>query len=205
MGGMRIVCVSDTHGHNITVPDGDVLIHAGDATVWGTLTDAIRLNNWFGRQPHQFKFYVPGNHDWIFQIQYGLVKATLQNAVLLLDEQATFEFNNRNWTIYGTPWTPTFRNWAFMCDTEKELLMRFRRIPSVDILVSHGPPFGIFDRQKGSKALCDVVYKTKPELCVFGHIHDGEQVMTDNTTIFVNASICDDENNIAFEPVMVGL
>jgi hypothetical protein len=32
---MKIVCLSDTHNCNeqITVPDGDILIHAGDATI----------------------------------------------------------------------------------------------------------------------------------------------------------------------------
>lgn len=40
---MRIVCISDTHNyHNeISIPDGDLLIHAGDATIQGTITDYI--------------------------------------------------------------------------------------------------------------------------------------------------------------------
>jgi predicted phosphodiesterase len=37
MSLVRIVCISDTHGQhaNLSVPDGDILIHAGDFAAFG--------------------------------------------------------------------------------------------------------------------------------------------------------------------------
>ncbi len=48
---MRVVCISDTHNCNeqIVVPDGDLLIHSGDATVNGTVDEIVEFNRWFGR------------------------------------------------------------------------------------------------------------------------------------------------------------
>jgi predicted phosphodiesterase len=38
---MKIVCLSDTHNCSgeFAVPDGDLLIHSGDATVRGTVSE----------------------------------------------------------------------------------------------------------------------------------------------------------------------
>ena len=42
---MRLVAISDTHLRMAAadVPDGDVLIHAGDLTLHGTLADALLI------------------------------------------------------------------------------------------------------------------------------------------------------------------
>lgn len=38
----RFVCVSDTHNRNVGLPDGDVLIHAGDITNNGNYDEVRR-------------------------------------------------------------------------------------------------------------------------------------------------------------------
>ena len=49
---MRIVCISDTHlQHGFTVPEGDLLLHAGDATGRGTLPEIERFATWFSSFP----------------------------------------------------------------------------------------------------------------------------------------------------------
>jgi predicted phosphodiesterase len=50
---MRVVCVSDTHGYHrrTDVPDGDVLVHAGDVTLDGSLEGVEFFNDWLGRCP----------------------------------------------------------------------------------------------------------------------------------------------------------
>ena len=53
----RVVCLSDTHnrqGH-FDVPDGDILVHAGDLTGRGTLPEVSALDEWFGRLTHPHK------------------------------------------------------------------------------------------------------------------------------------------------------
>lgn len=44
------MAVSDTHSRAVKaeVPDGDVLLHAGDFTGRGTLSEAMQFNMWLG-------------------------------------------------------------------------------------------------------------------------------------------------------------
>lgn len=63
---MRIISISDTHGlHNdLEIPNGDVLVHAGDMTSHGRLTQIEDFNKWIGSFPHKHKIAISGNHDW---------------------------------------------------------------------------------------------------------------------------------------------
>ena len=87
---VKIVCISDTHGRHqdVVVPDGDVLIHAGDWTHFGKQRDADDFNAWLGTLPHQHKIVVNGNHEsnatWKRQ-----VKTILSNATHLVNETVT--------------------------------------------------------------------------------------------------------------------
>jgi len=69
-GKARIVCISDTHSMtshmNRSVPDGDVLIHAGDFTRCGHLQEVRQFNTWLGSLPHPHKIVVAGNHEISF-------------------------------------------------------------------------------------------------------------------------------------------
>ena len=57
---MRIVCISDTHSmhRQIQVPDGDLLIHAGDSLGVGTLDELEDLDQWFSELPHTNKILI---------------------------------------------------------------------------------------------------------------------------------------------------
>lgn len=54
---MRIVYISDTHGFHerLVVPDGDVLIHAGDFCDGRDAGAVSRFARWLEAQPHQHK------------------------------------------------------------------------------------------------------------------------------------------------------
>ena len=67
---MRIVAISDTHlKHNdLDVPDGDILIHAGDSTKRGQLEQIESVNYWLGTLPHKHKIIIAGNHDFGLQV-----------------------------------------------------------------------------------------------------------------------------------------
>jgi len=62
---ITVVLLSDTHGRHrdVDVPDGDLLIHAGDFTFFGNRDDAVDFNDWLGGLPHPHKVVVAGNHD----------------------------------------------------------------------------------------------------------------------------------------------
>jgi hypothetical protein len=51
----RFVVLSDTHSHTFPVPDGDVLLHAGDLTQMGTLKDLQKTMEWLYALPHPIK------------------------------------------------------------------------------------------------------------------------------------------------------
>jgi Icc-related predicted phosphoesterase len=188
---LRIVCVADTHGfHGRThVPPGDVLIHAGDCTRHGTLSDLEAFNAWLGTLPHPHKVVIAGNHDFAFQDSPAEARQRLTHAIYLEDTACTLA----GLTIYGSPWTPTFSDWAFMLP-EEQLAAKWAAIPpGVDVLITHGPPRGILDRTHrgdaaGSATLLARVRAVKPRLHVFGHIHEAAGRADSEGIIFLNAS-----------------
>jgi len=112
---MKLVCISDTHSLHWRmpdIPDGDVLIHAGDCLDQGTLENIEDLNNWLGTLPHRHKIVIAGNHDWAFQETPELARQALTNAIYLEDSGVETEVVR----FWGSPWTPTFMDWAFMLD-----------------------------------------------------------------------------------------
>ena len=52
----RFVCISDTHSSlSAKLPPGDVLIHAGDLTSWGTLDKLQETIEWIKSLPYKLK------------------------------------------------------------------------------------------------------------------------------------------------------
>jgi len=51
------VCISDTHGltDNLKLPEGDVLIHAGDFTNVGSPDDVEKFNDYLKKQDFKYK------------------------------------------------------------------------------------------------------------------------------------------------------
>jgi 3',5'-cyclic AMP phosphodiesterase CpdA len=71
--GLKIVCISDTHGRQFeipNIPDGDILIHAGDFSSTGTTKDIESFVNWFDSQMHPVKIFIAGNHDTTLDTSY---------------------------------------------------------------------------------------------------------------------------------------
>lgn len=66
-GPIRVVCVSDTHTQRWEdVPDGDLLIHAGDLSNDGSVREIQEAVDWLKSLPHRQKVVVCGNHDSFF-------------------------------------------------------------------------------------------------------------------------------------------
>jgi len=64
-GTCRFVCVSDTHSrhHQMTMPEGDVLLHAGDFSSIGLAAEVEKFAEWVRDLPYQHKIIIAGNHD----------------------------------------------------------------------------------------------------------------------------------------------
>jgi Icc-related predicted phosphoesterase len=204
---MKVVCIADTHCyHNkIDVPDGDLLIVAGDFSVGiqpGNIFEAENFNRWLCRLPHGYKILVAGNHDWL---AYDLkdipenIQRIYSAAIYLQDSMVKIE----GIKIYGSPWQPYFNNWAFNLPRDgPELAEKWKLIPEgIDILVTHTPPYNILDMNQekehcGCKLLSMNIGRVKPRYHIFGHLHDGYGMCKEGETTFINASVLDDEYRI---------
>src|SRR4030042_3074064 len=108
---MKIVLLSDTHRlhDTLSVPPGDLLIHAGDVGRRGTLEELQAFNDFLGRLPHPHKILIAGNRDYSFERQPAESRSILTNAIYLQDEEISVD----GVRIYGSPWQPPFMNTAF--------------------------------------------------------------------------------------------
>lgn len=172
---MRIVALSDTHARHrqISVPDGDVLIHCGD--VDSGLED---FGSWLGDLPHRHILLTWGNHDRgaernPHEAATILRRAAQREVHILVSETVTIDGK----TFYGAPYSNPFGNWAFM-PSEGGQFNLYQSIPeNADVVFNHGPPLGYGDRivsgkHVGSLALRDRLWHVRPRLVFCGHIHE---------------------------------
>jgi Icc-related predicted phosphoesterase len=197
---MRFVVISDTHKQHwkVDVPDGDVLLHAGDFTSRGHYDEIKDFSAFLESLPHQHKIVIAGNHDMTFESAPEVAQAHLQGCVYLQDESIVIE----GIKIYGSPWQPEFFNWAFNLKRGQELREKWALIPDdVDILMTHGPPMGILDKTAhgkhvGCEELLEAIETRAPAYHIFGHIHEAYGQTKVNETHFINASTC----NLRYKP-----
>jgi hypothetical protein len=231
--------MSDTHDHldeivgpDWGVPAGDLVVHAGDVSVRGTAPEIERFVQTYGKLPHATKVFIAGNHDWLFErnpeyaealvlqaggtfVKPGQVAGDLTGLVYLQDSGCRVN----GLLVWGSPWTPRFFDWAFQTDAGSRTRALWSRIPAdVDILVTHGPAFGVMDqapafgvtgapdRRVGCQDLAEeLAGRTRlPRLHVFGHIH-GQYGVQSGPMVSVNAALLNDRYNVTRAPVVVDL
>lgn len=191
---MKIILISDTHERHPVIPDGDVLVHAGDLTMSGKLSYIEEELNWFKSQPHKHKIVIAGNHDWGFQHlmtqgREDLAHKLAAPAIYLRDSEVVID----GVKFYGSPWQPWFYDWAFNLQRGKDLKAKWDMIPTdTDVLVTHGPPRHILDwcgTAAGCEDLNDAVNRVGPKVHVFGHIHCAYGFREFGPTKYYNASM----------------
>jgi Icc-related predicted phosphoesterase len=192
---MRLVVISDTHGLHDRIeslPEGDILVHAGDFMNSGfDLKDISSFNRWLRKQPFRQRVVCAGNHDRYFENMPEIARGLLTDAVYLENDGFTID----GVSFWGSPYTPEFLNWAFMYPRGRAAKRYWDQIPlGLDVLITHGPPRGILDQiapggeDLGCEELLKAVEAKKPKVHVFGHIHGGAGTFEDGTTRFVNAA-----------------
>ena len=193
---MKIVTISDTHGYHskIYVPNGDIVVCAGDISSRGSVSSIQSFLDWYSELPHAYKILVPGNHDWGFEKEENLCKT-------MCEERGIIYLNNSGIGILGVKFWGTasqkpFCNWAFNHDVETRKSL-YSLIPKdTDVLVLHGPPYGILDETEYVKENvgCEIVLDTIKQLdlaaVVFGHIHEARGYIHKNKVLYINTSIC---------------
>jgi len=188
---MKIWHISDTHGfHNqLVIPEGiDLVIHTGDASnyldPYTNEPEVRKFIDWYEQISIPNKIFIPGNHDT--SIERGLVRASdfISRGIHIL---------NHDWMdvngikIFGSPYTPTYGQWAFM--KSRETINRvWEQIPEgMDIIAVHGPCKGILDLSRDRQNVLEfcgdgalrkhVLNRVKPKYFLSGHIHNFEEII----------------------------
>jgi Icc-related predicted phosphoesterase len=202
---MRIVCISDTHGQHgmLKLPDGDMLIHAGDLTLRGTAEQINDSLAYFAKLPYKYKIIVAGNHD--FGLEQKNPDIVIPPDIIYLENS---EVIVEGLKIWGSPVSTPYYDWAFMWDEVRREAL-YKTIPhDTDIIINHGPAFGVLDwTRKSTNAGCEVlrrrISEIKPKLFVCGHIHEDYGVREIEATTFVNAAILNKQYQIANPAVII--
>ena len=224
---ITFVCISDTHNRadTLTLPPGDVLIHAGDFTYLGTPEEVDTFNAFLSKQNFQYKVIIAGNHELSFDednfenflknnfqpyyAQHNIdpslfksseIKARLKDCIYLEDSSCEIF----GYKIYGSPWVPNYHEWAFNVERGEKILKKWKKIPdNTDILITHGPPKNILDETRNGfhsgceDLLREVMTRIKPKYHIFGHVHETYGHIVEQGINFINASTC----TITYEPI----
>jgi predicted phosphodiesterase len=210
---MKILHISDTHGFHNTFPETtwegiDVVVHSGDCSnyydVFRNEQEVVNFLNWYELVPVKYKIYVAGNHDTSIERKRITKEDFEKRGLIYLEDSFT---NIDGIKFYGSPYTPTFGQWAFMKARDK-MHDIWQAVPEdTHVLVVHGPPKAIrdlsFDRNGdlefcGDMALYKRCMQLKDtlKLVCFGHIHNMDGVPTNQgisrfahtSTAFSNAA-----------------
>ncbi|KAJ5085452.1 hypothetical protein N7532_010223 [Penicillium argentinense] len=198
----RFVCVSDTHGYTpseagFKLPAGDVLIHAGDLTNKGSMSELRRTMDWISNADFEIKIIVAGNHDVSLDseiyAQHGrafhgprledpqqcieTITRHAPSVVLLRHQAAVIRLTRANgprtaFKVFGSPhlglWIRNVRRRGALEPDP----------PDADLIVTHTPPRSHCDKKPdGTSVGCDALRQTlsriRPPLAICGHVHEG--------------------------------
>lgn len=224
------MCLSDTHGLQDrmvhAIPEGDVLLHAGDFSNVGSVSDLTKFNEWMGELPHKHKIVVFGNHEVsldpdkaVHPSDPQIFESFLSNVTILNQSEIIID----GIKIWGEPRQPEFNGWAFNVPRQEMHIRCWSKVPEdVHILLTHGPPsmYGDFVHEvnhhgREYKRRCGCVHQkhlieqSLPNLkaVVCGHIHDGYGVykIQGKDAYVYNCAICDEDYRPLNKPLVFDL
>jgi Icc-related predicted phosphoesterase len=129
----------------------------------------------------------------------------ISNAIVLMNEGVEI----MGLKVWGSPTTPLLGA-AFGLSSPADRAKLYAKIPGdVDILVTHGPPYGILDRSPGTlhhagcPQLLEAVTRLQPRLHVFGHLHGAHGMVSTEDTLFVNAALPGSDGDLDASPIVL--
>ncbi|KAJ4464658.1 Metallo-dependent phosphatase-like protein [Lentinula edodes] len=189
-GWTRFVCLSDTHSgthwdNGGRMPRGDVLLHAGDLSSWGTVQKLQKTVDWLGNlEGYATKIFIGGNHDlWLDNqceemnlfdeeereamlnaCQRLMAKPRLKQLGLTYLEFEEIRIRElgvaKEWRVFGSPASPRHSSGAFQYGTKEAREINSRIPAGTEILLTHTPPYKTLDKTgKGIYAGCKSLEK----------------------------------------------
>lgn len=226
---MKVIGISDIHGHLPELPSCDVVCISGDivplniqrnfAASWVWLLN--NFTDWANNLDCKHVVIIAGNHDFIFS---ECSKLGQDMSVLWKDspkihylQDTSIEIDGK--LFYGTPWIPVLGGWAFYADSY-QLEDLFSQIPDCDVLLTHCPPMigdagkvlqsGYnYGRDFGCEELRKAIKNKKINWVLSGHVHSGDHEVTNyycepngtpHEINIVNVSIKDEDYKVTYEP-----
>lgn len=210
---MRIWHISDTHSFHglLKVPENvDMVIHSGDCSnpksPYLNQFEVLNFIEWYASLDIKYKIFVAGNHDTSIERRLVTPADFVAKGIIYLENSFT---QIEGLTIWGTPVTPEFgTGWAWNRKRDKMHKVWDSMPIDTDIMISHGPPKGILDLSRnrqhelefcGCSNMKKKVLQLQPKLCLFGHIHNYEDIINAGTmqlngcqTIFSNGTCVED-------------
>ncbi len=229
---MKIAFFSDTHTlHNewysCLTPEmkaafdmADILIFTGDYSDVGSYRDTEKFLSWFNKRPNKHKVMIAGNHDFFFDTEpnkRGIITRTTWDIGEILHRFCSIHYlENSSVTIddikiWGSPISKWFYDWAFNRHEGSEIKAYWDQIPDdTDILLTHGPAYGIHDAVRvgeplGDKDLFQAIERVKPLVFACGHIHEGYGQKKVGETLHINSSSLDGQYRPVNPPIIVDL
>lgn len=193
MSPIKLVCIADTHNLKPELPHGDILLHAGDLSQYGTFDEIQAQLHWLNSQPHQHKIIIAGNHDLLLDSAFvqshpdreldrhpGKRRADLDwgGVHYLQHGSVRVEVKTRTTSrlvhVFGSPWTPRMGSWAFQYGPDSGFAWKGAIPHDADVVLVHGPPAEhLDDGGKGCKDLLKELWGARPRVAICGHIHPG--------------------------------
>lgn len=222
---MIIDSVSDLHGYEPELEGGDLLILAGDYTASDHIKQWASFFAWLKKQKYRKKILVAGNHDNFLSKGFPKTQKEadeLKEVQEYINFKPDFEYLCDSGTefedlkIWGTPWSLWFDGINPHCKaftgSENDLSKKYALIPdNTDILISHGPAYGILDQTKrgecvGSKSLqMELFNRLNPKLFVCAHIHEAHGIEPKGGFVenAINCSYVDGDYEPVNKPIRV--
>lgn len=229
---MKITCIADLHGFKPELEGGDLLIVAGDLTARDTSNEYLEFLKWLDVQKYDRKIVIAGNHDGLIQngkkikTEKGYFNSVIPILAIRSEYLQDSGTEYEGLKIWGSPWTPTFKGINPKCtaftygDETRFYDEKVMKIPhDIDILITHGPAYGILDEipiedgtlfHVGSKALTGYLkYVVRPKIHVFGHIHEAYGIKEvfptydDKMMISVNCSHVNEKYKPVNKPIEI--
>lgn len=210
----KVLCISDTHSKHNLIPKewlepADIIIHAGDISNVGSFLDIEHFCMWFSSlDQYKHKIFIAGNHDWSFQTSpdhTADILSRFPNVTYLQDSSVTVE----GLKIYGSPWQPEFCDWAFNLPRNGEQLEEKWNAIDVDtdILITHGPAWGMLDiipgnLRVGCEILTEKIKNSKVRTLICGHIHHSYGEMMRDWVHYINAATLNERYEVQNPPII---